>query len=375
VAEATTSWDAVCAWRLARQRLEPRATAAELVDVASALCGLHAQLTSSAELTLWARIEHLSPGALRAALWEERTLVKTWAMRGTLHLLPSDELALWLAGLRRRAERHYLNGPRLRSFGITRELAEQAVIAVGAALGGDPLTREELAQRIEQQTGSAAIGELARESWGGLLKPAAARSLLCFAPGAGQTVRFTRPDTWLGPQPAVDETAAEDAVTRRFLGAYGPAGADDLSRWLGAPGAWGKRLLARLGDELCEVDVEGRTGWLLRADLPSLLAAQPSSAVRLLPAFDQYVVGVTKHTDRLMPADLLARVYRQQGWLSPVVTVGGRLVGTWRSEVKRRQLLLSVDAFTPLSRPVRHAVEAEAQRLTAFLGLDLSLSV
>jgi hypothetical protein len=71
------------------------------------ICGLHAQVMSSAELTLWARVEDLEPGAVQEALWERRTLAKTWAMRGTLHLLPAEELPLWVGALGVLKPRHH----------------------------------------------------------------------------------------------------------------------------------------------------------------------------------------------------------------------------------------------------------------------------
>jgi len=80
----------------AHARVKP----AEMHDVVSRLCGLHAQLTSSAELSLLARVEGLDPSALRDALWKERSLVKLWAMRGTLHMFASDEYPMWQAGAR-----------------------------------------------------------------------------------------------------------------------------------------------------------------------------------------------------------------------------------------------------------------------------------
>jgi hypothetical protein len=94
---AWLTWPGVLAWRLTRQRLDRRAPRDEALSVVREICDLHAQVMSSAELTLWARVEDLEPGAVREALWERRSLVKTWAMRGTLHLLPSDELPLWVA--------------------------------------------------------------------------------------------------------------------------------------------------------------------------------------------------------------------------------------------------------------------------------------
>src|ERR1041385_7809713 len=94
------SWRRAAAWRAKRHHLVERAPAGSMLAVASRLCGLHAQVLSSAELSLWARVDQLDRGAVHRALWEDRTLVKTWAMRGTLHLLPASELPLWHAGLR-----------------------------------------------------------------------------------------------------------------------------------------------------------------------------------------------------------------------------------------------------------------------------------
>src|SRR5438105_3746711 len=93
------TWARAAAWRIRRHHLVHRAPAGSLLAVASRLCGLHAQVLSSAELTAWARVKDLDRQAVRRALWEERTLVKTWAMRGTLHLLPASELPLWHAAL------------------------------------------------------------------------------------------------------------------------------------------------------------------------------------------------------------------------------------------------------------------------------------
>jgi winged helix DNA-binding protein len=87
------------AWRVARHGLDERAPRDAMLDVAAALCGVHAQLPSSAELALWARVDGLRPGDVDRALWKDRALVKTWAMRGTLHLLPAAELGRWIAAL------------------------------------------------------------------------------------------------------------------------------------------------------------------------------------------------------------------------------------------------------------------------------------
>src|SRR5215469_125491 len=114
------TWPQVAAWRVRRHNLDQRAPAGSMLAVASRLCGLHAQVLSSAELTLWARVENLQRGEVRRALWEDRALVKTWAMRGTLHLLPSAELTLWHAALGT-SGRYRKPVAWQRAFGITLE--------------------------------------------------------------------------------------------------------------------------------------------------------------------------------------------------------------------------------------------------------------
>jgi hypothetical protein len=373
-------WAQVMAWRSARHRLAERAPAGAMLAVTAGIAGLHAQVMSSAELTLWARVEGLRPDAVRRALWEDRSLVKTWAMRGTLHLLPAAELPLWQAALSTR--RGWESGAWQRGFGVSLAELERLVDAVAEALDGRQLTREELAAEVARLTGNPELGGKLRHSWGALLKPAAALGKLCFAPNLGQQVRFTRPDSWLGGWTAHDPEEAMAEVTRRFLAASGPVTREDFARWWGIPSpARGARLLERLGDAVARVEVEGTAAYALAADLPGLAAAGAgdgagtgAGTVRLLPAFDQYVVTATRQAGHLMPGPFKARVYRPQGWLSPVLLVGGRMDGTWRQETRGRRLLVTIEPFTDPPPPVRRAAEAEAERLAAFTGARLELA-
>lgn len=369
---ASVTWAQAAAWRMAQHHLVERAPAAALLAVAGGICGAQAQVLSSAELALWARAEGLPPDAVARALWEERTLVKTWAMRGTLHLLPAAEYPLWQAALS--TYRHYLTGAWFRYFGVSADDVEQLLAAIGVALDGRQLTRDELAAEVVRITGSEKFGEKLRESWGALLKPAAYRGLLCFAPNAGQNVRFTRPDHWL---PVWHEVAPEQAlseVARRFLAAYGPATRDDFGRWWATPAANAEKLIKGLGDEVAAVEVEGAPAWLLAAHVEELRRAEPPGVVRLLPAFDPYVLGASRHLSRLLPGPFESRVSRAQGWISPVLLVNGCIAGVWQHEQKGKRVRVSIEPFTPQPDWVTSAAEAEAERLSAFLGGTLELA-
>jgi hypothetical protein len=371
---ARLSWPGVLAWRLKRQRLDRRAPRKEMLGVVSEICGLHAQLMSSAELTLWARVEDLEPDAVQKALWEERSLVKTWAMRGTLHLLPAAELPVWVGAQGVLKPRHHTPSW-LRHFRLTREEAEAMLAAIPEGLDGRMLTREELAQEVGRLVGSEELGGKLRDGFGALLKPAAFRGELLFAPSVGQNVRFARPDWWLGGWEPVETERAAREVARRHLAAYGPATREEFARWFGTTSpAQAERMIQSLGGEVARVEVEGVHAWMLADDVPQAEAAEPSGMVRLLPAFDHYVVAAPRDRDAVVPGAFKGRVYRPQGWLSPVLLVDGRVAGVWRHEKKGRRLGVRVEPFSELPAWVRTAAEGEAERLAGFLGDELALN-
>jgi hypothetical protein len=119
--------------------------------------------------------------------------------------------------------------------------------------------------------------------------------------------------------------------------------------------------------------VESTRAYLLAADAPGLAGAAPSRSVRLLPAFDQYTVTATRQADHLTPGPFKERIYRPQGWLSPVLLVGGRMDGTWRQEARGRRRHLTIEPFTRLPAWARRGAEAEAERLAAWNGALLEL--
>jgi hypothetical protein len=215
-----SSWQQVMALRLGRHQLRERAAPEREAEVVGAIGGLHAQLFSAAELSLWNRVDGLAAGDLERRLWTDRAYVKTWAMRGTLHLLPAARYPTLQSGWS--TYEHYLKPVWLRNFGVTRDELELLVDTVGVALDGPPLARAELADEVARRTGSGPLAEKIRESWGAPLKPASFRGRLCFAPNAGQNVRFTRPDRWLGDFDPVEPGAALADITRRYLAAPGP---------------------------------------------------------------------------------------------------------------------------------------------------------
>jgi hypothetical protein len=368
------SWEQALAWRLDRHHLVERAPRRSLIKVVDRICGLHAQVMSSAELTAWARVDDLAPDAVSRALWKQRSLVKLWAMRGTLHLLPARDLGLWLGATG--TYDHYLKPVWFRAFQITEKELEALIAAIDRALDGRLLTREELGEEIERTTRSPGVREKVQGSWGPYLKPAAFQGKLLFGPNKDQNVRFTSPSSWVkGELEIEDGETARREVTRRYLGAFGPATREDLARWWGVQPAQGGRMLKAIEDELEPVNVEGTSGWMLAKHAREAAKTEPVEVARLLPGFDMWVIGASRDAAALLDPAQKKRVYRDQGWISPVLLVNGRMEGVWKHERKAGRLEVAIEPFG--KKPPKWAraqVEAEAERLASFLGGSLRLS-
>jgi DNA glycosylase AlkZ-like len=362
------TWEQALTWRMRRHHLIERTSPRRLVDVVDRLRGLHAQLMSSVDLALWARIDGLKREAVADALWRKRTLVKLWAMRATLHVLPARDLGTWIAGL-----------------GIwkpgTWPMKSPAAIPLAGyidrALRGRTLTRAELAAAVTKLGATRKMVEDMLGTWGGHLKHASFFGSLCFAGSEGQETRFTHPATWLGKPPVQPPNdKAFDVLTARYLGTYGPATARDLGpRWWGVNQGMAKRRIAALGDSASEVTIEGERYWMLTEDVAALAATEPVEVVRLLPAFDQWTVCASSRVPALLDPKYRHRIYSQQGWVWPVLLVNGRMMGVWKHEQKGRNVSVEVAPFGKLPRWTREHIEVEAERLATFLDGELDLKI
>ena len=289
-------------------------------------------------------------------------------MRATLHVLPAAGLGTWIAGLR-----VWKPG----GWPIKNVDAVPLARHIDKALRGKVMTKKELATAVAKLGATPKMVEGLLGSWSSSLRYASFIGCLCFAPSEGQEPRFTHPATWLRKPPAnVDDDKAFDALTTKFLRAYGPATPLDLGpRWWGINQGMAKRRLAAIADSTTRVMIEDKPYWMLTRDVAELAATKPADVVRLLPAFDQWVVGASRVVPAFLDPKYRRRIYRLQGWVSPTLLVNGRIAGTWNHERKGRTLSVVVAPFTGLPRWTRAHIGAEAERLATFLGGDLKLTI
>ena len=357
------------------RRLDRHGLTAPLVDVATAaraMCGAHAQVLSAAELSIGLRLAAGTRQDVQDALWSERTLVKTFGPRGTVHLLPAEDLALWCGALGAiPAGNPFPQGVR-----VTPEQAEELITAIGAILADGEFTVDELTAALGVRVGSWAVDPVMPAfqtfwpRWRQITHLAAHRGVLCFGPNKGRNVTYTNPARWLPaftPAPAAEATAW---LLHGYLYAYGPAEPQHFARWLAAPPRWAASVFEN--GEVEEVSLDGAAAWVNRGDAEFPIAA---TGVRLLPHFDAYAVG-GQPRELLFPGEAARRALAgSQAGNHPVLLVDGVVAGVWHQKKSGKNVAITVDPLTPLSARQRRELGDQADRVGAILGLKPSLTI
>lgn len=351
------------AFRLTRHHLAK--VPASLVDICRDTGGIQAQVMSAAEMSIWTRRRQTTRDEVKAALSVRRDLVKTSAMRFTLHLIPARDFSTYITALQPTMSAK-LSGIFAR-IGAKPADVDTIMAAVLDALVDGPKTQRELLRHARGVAKGRARAFL-KYAWSAV-RPALVDGLICYGPPIGGEVTFTRVDRWLPKQQVVTVEDARAELLRRFLAAFGPATAGDFTKWTGIKAGESRSTLESLGSEAVKVSVDGAPGWMLSRDRSTLArSVLDTRTPLLLPAFDTFLLAhATK--EHLVAPRYYKRVYRPQAWISPVVLLGGRVSGVWFSKTTGKTSTLDVQMFERVPAWIRSAIEAEADALGQFLGM------
>lgn len=386
-ATATVTWPEANARRLARQQLSPAsatsaastasAVASPLVSpegIVGAMLGAHAQVLSAAELSVGLRGDGTTRADVRTALWTDRTLVKTFGPRGTVHLLPAAELPLWTGALSA-----VPTGPNPfpKNARMTPDQVEAVVAAIGDALAGAELTIDELSDAVVARTGPWA-GDPVMPAfqgmwprWRQVLHLAGHRGALAYAPNRGRSATYTNPGCTPLPGPG-----ALAALVERYLHAYGPATPAHFARWLAAPKRWATELFVSLAgsgaiEEVTFAD-EG-PAWVVAGDTD--FPDAPVRGVRLLPYFDAFTIASFPR-ERLFPGAAYERALGGgQAGNYPVLLVDGTVAGVWHQRRSGRRMAVTVEPLKPLPAARLRDLEEQVERVAAIMEGTAELTV
>lgn len=359
--------------QLRRLRLRANGLAAggiegDVADVVRDVCGLQGQERAAVELGLQARAAGARRGMLGRedvvrALDETGAVVRTWAMRGTIHMLAAEDVG-WMA---------QLLGPvfigkgrrRRRELGLDEEMCGRATAAMERILGGEgPLTRAELLQRLAAE-GFPVEGQAGYH----LIARAALEGVVCFGPAGDGEDTFALTEAWIGPVEVRwegDEALAE--LLRRYLRAFGPATVYDFARWSGLGVRQARQAKKLYEGRLLEAESQRGEELLMLPEREMWMEAsnRGQASARLLPAYDSFLLG---YVDRelIVPEAQAGKVHPGGGVIRAAVLVNGVAVGNWGLRRRARGVEVEVALWEALGEAEMAAVEREVGLMRGYL--------
>lgn len=344
------------------------------------MVGAQAQVLLAGQMSIWARVKDSRVRDVDSALWKDHSLVRAWAMRRTMFLLPSAELAIFARGTTRRAA--YGLRYAVSHVGSQQKL-DKLLDHVMEALN-EPRTRTDLAEILSKSHGyklkskpGGGWGNKTPVKWvevgatslpvGWLLHVIGARDVIVSGPGDGNEASYVRADKWVPGWKDMPVELAEKGLLVKYLRAHGPATLQDFALWAGMYIRDAKPIWASQADNLVPVDVEGWKASILKSDLSDLENAElEEPVIRLLPYFDSFLLGHKSHLN-IVDEKNRKRVYRDQGWVSPVLLVDGRAQGIWTHEQKKNDLTVRITPFSRIPSSISSRIKETTSDLGQFL--------
>jgi hypothetical protein len=316
--------------------------------------------------SLWALGLRL-PGSDEASVERavaDRSIVRTWPLRGTLHFVAAEDVRwfLDLSGARTIAR----EAGRYRQLGLDEATFAKSGRVIARALeGGRQLTRAELADALEREGVATEDQRLIH-----LLNRSALEGLTCYASRRGKQFTFALLDEWVPPSKGLSREGALAELAGRYFRSHGPATLEDFVWWSGLKTADAREGLETARPRMELEVIEGRTYWLSSS---KTVVAEVKSVAQLLPAFDEYTVaykdrGAVLHPSHTRRPDAATAV------LGPTAILDGRAVGTWKRTLKGGSVVIETSLWTTLKRAERSALDEAARRYGEFLGLDAEVT-
>jgi hypothetical protein len=330
-------------------------------DVVSALAAIQAQDYLGALWAIGLRLPHATEADVTKAI-ADRTIVRTWPIRGTLHFVAAADVRWMLE----------LSAPRAiaRSSGRCRQLELNTAVflrseklLIKALQGGGTLTRDQMYEELERSRISTAGQRGIHILW-----RLAQEGIICFGAHAGKQPAFVLLDEWAPKTRKLERDEALAELARRYFTTRGPATLQDFAWWSGLKVSDARAALGMVSS--CFVQ-ETTSGSVYRTPQNQRATTAAAAEVSLLPSFDEYLLAYKDRSASLDPRDAPKIVPGKGGMYLPTVVIAGHVEGTWRRTFKKNTVVINTNFFTsPKTRETRALADA-AERYSRFLGVPL----
>jgi hypothetical protein len=351
--------------RAATQLIHRPVSAKDPAEIARSIAGAQAQDVYAGPQTFRSRSRKLTAADITRARVEDRSLLRTWVMRTTVHLIPTDDAGWWLPifepGIERWSRR------RLEQLGLPPGQEDKALRVIAKALADEgPLTRPEAAQRVVEA--GVKLNEHTRLHVIGL---AVTSGIACLGPDRGKTTCLVLREDWLGKPPPFDRDKALAELARRYIGAFAPATDRDFAYWSGLPLRDVRAGLEYISKEIEEVRVGDETMLAPRGGLPRLPA---TGQVRMLGNFDTYLLGWKDRAFSVASEHATHVKEGGGGWIRPVILEDGIVVGGWRSSRKGDRLEITLNLPKAELERLSAKIDAEVADIARFEGIEATMA-
>ena len=342
--------------RRANQRIAA-ADATSALDVASTLGALQGQDTLGSLWAIGLRLHEATEGRIEEEV-ARGALVRTWPMRGTLHLIPAIDAPWMLALLAPRAVAQAAG--RARALGLDDTAFARARTLVSDALAGGRACSRQGLYDLFDAGGVSSDGQRGQH----IIRRLAQEGLICHGPRDGKQPALMLLADRVPNGVAKSREEALGELSRRYFTSHGPATVQDFMWWSGLTSVDAKSGLASAAG-LVEAKVGPTSYWMAPGEHEGTML--PS--VDLLPAFDEYLIGYRDRGAVLDPEHAEHVCPGSNGMFMPMIVVNGRIEGIWKRTLRARSVVVSPSPFRRLVASEKRLLSDAADRYGRFLGL------
>jgi hypothetical protein len=322
------------------------------------LGAIQAQDFAGAKWSIGLRLPEMTDTSIEKAI-SDRTIIRTWPMRGTLHFVAAADIH-WMRAL---LTPRVIAGSASRQKSLELDAAVFACcekLFLKALRGGNSLSRGGMLALLERERISTA-GQRGYH----ILWRLAQEGLLCFGSHEGNQPTFALLDEWCPAPKCRDREESLAELTKRYFTSHGPATLDDFVWWSGLKVSDAKAGLSMVGTGLAQTVIDGKSYWMaLERSSPSTYEAR----AYVLPGFDEYILGY-KDRSAVLDRDYAERICPGfNGMFIPSVVLGGQIAGTWKRNLKKDAVFITPNPFVSFTKADKEAIAVAAEHFGKFLG-------
>lgn len=331
-------------------------------EVVAGMGAMQAQDYSGAKWAIGLRLPHATDADIEQAA-ADRTIVRTWPMRGTLHFVAAEDVRWMLELMTPRV----IAGSKARQQMLELDdtvFARCKEVFFEALQGGKQRTRDEMYQILER----AGISNTGQRGYH-ILWRTAQDGLICFAAHSGKQPTFALLEEWIPGAKGLERGEALAELAKRYFTGHGPATVHDFAWWSGLTVSDAHAGLASVGSQLVQEIVDGKTYWMSpEAQEQTATLRKDAPCLYLLPGFDEYLLGYKDRSAALDPAHASRVVPGNNGIFMPTIVHDGRIIGLWKRAITKRGVTVTAAPFSPLGEAEERAFEETAQRYRQYLA-------